>query len=224
MMWLRALVLTSLPLLVQAEQPRARAILEKRCFGCHSGQLKKSGLDLSRRDLAIRGGDRGPAIVPGNSKASLLFKVASHAVAPHMPFQAGKLADAELEAIARWIDQGATDEQPLGASATADRVAPVPDHWAFRVPRRPDIPLVKNADWARNPIDAFLAAEHAKRNLVPQPEADRRTLLRRAYVDLIGVPPLLDEINRFLADDSPKAYEVAVDRLLADPRYGERWA
>jgi hypothetical protein len=210
-------------LVIQAAQPSARAILEKNCLGCHSAQLKKSGLDLSSRDLAIRGGDRGPAIVPGDSKASLLFKVASHAVEPHMPFQAGKLSDADLEAIAVWIDRGAAYEQPIEASAAAER-APVPDHWAFRVPRRPDVPVVKNADWMRNPIDAFLAAEHAKRNLVAQPEADKRTLLRRAYVDLIGVPPLLDDINRFLADSSPKAYEAAVDRLLADPRYGERWA
>ena len=189
-MWLRVLVLASLPVIIQAEQPRASAILEKRCLGCHSGQLKKSGLDLSRRDLAIRGGDRGPAIVPGNSRASLLFKVASHEVEPHMPFQAGKLSDLELEAIAKWIDQGALDEQ-VGASAAAERATPVVDHWAFRVPKRPDIPVVKNVDWVRNPIDAFLAAEHDKRNLVPQPEADKRTLLRRVYLDLIGVPPHL---------------------------------
>src|SRR5260370_29038738 len=168
MRWRPLLVVAFLPLLARAEQPGARSILEKRCLGCHAGQFKKSGLDLSRRDLAIRGGDRGPAIVPGNSKASLLFKVASHDVEPHMPFQAGKLSDAELEAIAKWIDQGAVDEQTVGASATADRAVPVPEHWAFRVPKRPDIPIVKNADWVRNPIDAFLAVEHAKRNLVPQ--------------------------------------------------------
>ncbi len=222
MTWLRVLVLASLPLLVQAEQPLGRAILEKRCVGCHSAQLKKSGLDLSRRDLAIRGGDRGPAIVPGNSKASLLLKVAKHDVEPHMPFQAVKLSEAELEAIAKWIDQDALYERPIEASAAPEPAAS--KHWAFVVPKRPAIPVVKNADWVRNPIDAFLAAEHAKRNLVPQPETDKRTLLRRAYVDLIGVPPLPAEINRFLADGSPNAYETAVDRLLADPRYGERWA
>jgi len=86
------------------------------------------------------------------------------------------------------------------------------------------VPVVKNAEWVRNPIDAFLAVEHGKRNLIAQPEADKRTLLRRAYVDLIGVPPVRSEVDRFLADTSPKAYEAAVDRLLADPRYGERWA
>src|ERR1700737_1135880 len=104
-----------LPLLAGAEQPVARAILEKRCLGCHAGQFKKSGLDLSRRDLAIRGGDRGPAIVPGNSKESLLFKVASHITEPHMPLQAAKLSDADLSAIADWIDKGAPYEEPIKA-------------------------------------------------------------------------------------------------------------
>src|ERR1700730_16653602 len=224
MTWRPLLVVTLLPLLARAEQPGGRSILEKRCLGCHAGEFKKSGLDLSRRDLAIRGGDRGPAIVPGNAKESLLFRVASHVTEPHMPLQAAKLSDADLSAIADWIDKGAPYEEPIKASSTPDRPPPLPDHWAFRLPTRPAVPAVKNADWVRNPIDAFLAAEHSKRNLVPQPEADKRTLLRRAYVDLIGLPPARQEVDRFLADASPKAYEAAVDRLLADPRSAERWA
>jgi hypothetical protein len=205
-----------------AEQPRAVAVLEKRCLACHTGQNKKSGLDLSTRDLAIRGGDRGPAIVPGNSKESLLLKVANHSAEPHMPYKAGRLADSELAAIAEWIDQGAAYE-PRDVSAKTDRGAPLPDHWAFRVPKRPPVPKTANEDWVRNPIDAFISAEHAKRKLVPAPEVDKRTLLRRAYLDLIGVPPTREEISKFLADASSKAYEAVVDSLLADPRYGERW-
>src|SRR5436190_23604060 len=129
MVW-RAVSFVLLPLLAQAAQPGARAILEKRCQGCHSAQVKKSGLDLTRRDLAIRGGDRGPAIAPGNSKESLLFKVASHTAEPHMPFQAGGLPDEELAAIAEWIDKGANYDDPLKTSTVTQAAPPLPDHWA----------------------------------------------------------------------------------------------
>ena len=123
MLW-HVFLLISLPLLAWAEQPGARAILEKRCLACHSGQYKKSGLDLSRRDLAIRGGDRGPAIVPGNSKESLLFKVASHTEEPHMPFKAARLPDAELAAIAEWIDKGAAYDEPVRVRLLPKRLQP----------------------------------------------------------------------------------------------------
>src|SRR5438105_11232170 len=127
MMWVPVFLVIFLPLLARGEQPVARAILEKRCLGCHAGQFKKSGLDLSRRDLAIRGGDRGPAIVPGNSKESLLFKVASHIEEPHMPFNAARLSDAELAAIAEWIDMGAPYEEPGKGSVTTEKSPPLPD-------------------------------------------------------------------------------------------------
>src|SRR5262249_46391659 len=97
------------------------------------------------------------------------------------------------------------------------------DHWAFRVPVRPPLPATRNADWVRNPVDAFLAAEHDKRGLKPQPPADKRLLLRRVYLDLIGLPPTLAEQEASLADTSPGAYERVVSRLLASPQYGERW-
>ncbi len=222
-MWRFFAFLASFAPFVSAEQPAAISILEKRCLGCHTGQSKKSGLDLSRRDLAIRGGDRGPAIVPGKSKESLLIKVASHTAEPHMPLKAGKLPDAELVALVEWIDQGANYEQAVKVSATGERAVPLPDHWAFRVPKRSAVPVVRNTKWVRNPIDAFVTAEHERRKLVTSPEADKRTLLRRVSLDLIGVPPTRDEINRFLEDPSPKAYEAAVDRLLNDQRCGERW-
>jgi hypothetical protein len=219
-MWRRFAFLVLISALAQAEKPPAISVLEQHCFGCHTGKSGKSGLDLSTRAQAIRGGDRGPAIVPGKSKESLLIQVASHSIQPHMPLQSPKLQDSELTVIAEWIDAGANYGDAPKASAVA--AAPVPDHWSFRVPVRPSPPTVKEA-WIRNPIDNFVAAELAKRKLTPLPEADRRTLLRRAYLDLIGVPPTLDDMNRFLADQSPKAYEAAVDRLLDDKRYGERW-
>ena len=135
-------VLASLAVSAWAEQPPAVSILEKRCLGCHTGQLKKSGLDLSRRDLAIRGGDRGPALVPGNSKESLIIKVASHAAEPHMPWKVAKLPDAELAALAEWIDQGASYEQVAKVSATGAGLPPLPDHWSFRIPKRSAVPPV----------------------------------------------------------------------------------
>ena len=206
-----------------AEKPPAIAVLEQRCLACHTGKLKKSGLDLSTRDLALRGGDRGPAILPGKSKESLLIQVASHAAKPHMPFGSPKLSDADLTVLAAWIDAGASYGEASTVSTAAEPASALPSHWSFRVPVRPAVPAIKNASWVRNPIDAFVAAELDKRKLAAVPEADRRTLLRRAYLDLVGVPPTLPEINQFLADRSPQAYEAAVDRLLDDKRYGERW-
>ena len=204
------------------EQPRAVAILEQRCAACHSGKTKQSGLDLSSRELALRGGDRGPAIVPGNSRESLLYRVLAHSVKPHMPFQAPKLENSELAAIAEWIDAGALWEILVQARADKENTDRQ-DHWAFQNPKSLSAPAVRNQAWVRNPIDAFIAAGHEKRSLTPMAEGDKRTLLRRVYLDLIGLPPTREELERFLADTTAGAYENTVDRLLADPRYGERW-
>lgn len=204
-----------------AEQPPAVALLEKRCVGCHNAAVKQSGLDLSRREAALRGGDRGAAIVPGKSGESLLYQVLTHAAKPHMPFQAAKLSEQEAAVIANWIDHGAQWDGQIAAAAPARILKQ--DHWAFKMPRRMDPPAVKNAEWRVNPIDAFVAAEHERRGLTPVALADKRTLLRRLSLDVIGLPPTREEIAQFEADKSPKAYENAVDRLLADPRYGERW-
>lgn len=194
-----------------ADNNAALTLIESKCLACHSGQFKKSGLDLTSREGLVRGGDRGPAVVPGEAKASLLYKVIARTVEPHMPFQMAKLPDADIARIAEWINQGAPFPQPLRAAAPAK-------HWAFETPKR--LPLPRKT---ANPIDAFLSAAREKRGLQPLPPAEPRVLLRRLYVDLIGVPPTRDEIHAFLADSSPRAYENAVDKLLADSRYGERW-
>lgn len=186
-------------------------------MGCHMAKSKKSGLDLSTREMALRGGDRGPAIIPGNAKDSLLYQVASHGKQPHMPYQSAKLAEGELAALAEWINQDALYQTPTTAPAK------IPSHWSFQPPQRATPPAVHNAKWVRNPIDAFIAAEQEKRKLTPLEEADRRMQIRRLYLDLVGVPPTREEVSIFLADSAPKAYEAVVDRLLADKRYGERW-
>ncbi len=201
--------------------PEGVSILEKRCLGCHNGNVKKSGLDLSSRATLVRGGDRGPAVVPGNAKDSFLYQVITRAAEPHMPFKGARMPDAEIAAVAAWIDHGAQFEQSLKPAAAAP--APADKHWAFQLPARPALPSVKNQGWVRNPIDAFVAASHEKNNLTPVAEADKGLLLRRVSLDLIGLPPSREELEKFLADPAPNAYEKAVDRLLTDPRYGERW-
>ena len=201
------------------QEPDAVRLLKQKCLPCHIGAQKQSGLDLSSRALGIRGGDRGPAIVPGNSEESLLMRVANHTATPHMPLQSPKLPDEDLAVLADWIDGGAEYE----SKAQTQAVAPLLDHWSFERPERPAVPTTVNDEWTRNPIDAFVAAEHERRNLTPMPETDRGLLLRRLYLDLVGVPPSRDELNEFLTDRSPQAYEAAADRLLGDQRYGERW-
>ncbi|MFN0166333.1 MAG: DUF1553 domain-containing protein [Bryobacteraceae bacterium] len=205
-----------------AAPPEGVSILEKRCLGCHNGNVKKSGFDLSSRATLVRGGDRGPAVVPGNAKDSFLYRVITRAAEPHMPFKGARMPDAEIAAVAAWIDHGAQFEQSLKPAAAA-APAPADQHWAFQLPARPALPAVKNQGWVRNPIDAFVAAAHDRNNLTPVGEADRGLLLRRVYLDLIGLPPSREELEKFLADVSPNSYEKVVDRLLTDPRYGERW-
>lgn len=197
-----------------------RPLLETQCLGCHgAGQVKRAGFDLSTREGLLHGGETGPAVVPGKASESLLYKRIRHEIQPGMPFQGPQLPAELIARIADWIDAGAPYDGPLDRKA-ARRVS---THWAFQTPKKPSIPLVKNAAWVRNAIDAFVAAEQEKHGLHPVPPADRRVLLRRVYLDLIGLPPTREELQAFLADQSQDAYEKVVDKLLASPRYGERW-
>src|SRR3984957_185087 len=198
-----------------------RPLLETQCLSCHgAGQVKRSGFDLSTREGLLHGGENGPAIVPGNAKESAFYKRVNHEVQPGMPFQGAQLSSEQISRIGDWINAGAPYEGSLDRKAARA----ISTHWAFQVPKKPPVPIVKNAAWVLNPIDAFVAAEQEKRGLHPVAPADKRVLLRRVYVDLIGLPPTEGELNAFLADNSPDAYEKVVDKLLADPRYGERWA
>jgi len=194
-----------------------KPILEANCVRCHNSQIRRSGFDLSTREALLRGGDTGAVIVPGDAKSSVLYKRISHLEQPGMPFGGQKLPDAAIAQIAEWINAGAPYDAPLAVGKAGL------NHWAFKVPVRPPVPEVKNAGWVRNPIDAFIAAAQEKRGLKPVAAADKRTLLRRVYLDLIGLPPTPEEMNAFLADNSKDAYERVVDKLLASPSYGERW-
>jgi len=194
-----------------------KPLLEANCIRCHNSQLKRSGFDLSTREALLRGGDTGAVIVPGDAKSSVLYKRISHLEQPGMPFGGQKLADTAIAQVAEWINSGAPYDGTLAAGNA------VMSHWAFKLPVRPPVPEVKNRAFVWNPIDAFVAAAQEKRGLQPVAFADKRTLLRRVYLDLIGLPPTPEEMNAFLADNSKDAYEKVVDKLLASPRYGERW-
>jgi mono/diheme cytochrome c family protein len=203
-----------------------RPVLQARCFTCHGGKLKQAGLNLGTQEGLLRGSDNGPVVIPGKADESLLIKKIRHQHEPGMPYKAEKLADAVIANIVEWVNSGASYDRPLEMPVLSTDVGgrrQSSDHWAFKTPMRPSIPNVKNKGWVRNPIDAFIAAKHGEKGLTPLAAADKRVLLRRVYLDLIGLPPSQQEIQAFLSDSSPDAYEKVVDRLLASPRYGERW-
>src|SRR5262249_50937600 len=155
------------------------------------------------------------AIVPGNAGASLLYKAVRREGDLQMPMGANALTPSEVNALRDWINAGA----PWKSSKTAAG----PSWWSFRKPVRPPVPAVKTSAWVRNPIDAFILAKLEQNGLRPAPEADRRTLARRVYFDLHGLPPTPEQVDQFVNDQSADAYEKLVERLLASPRYGERW-
>ena len=192
----------------------ARALLDLKCVSCH-GATRMSDLDLREPAAILKGGKRGPAVVPGNAAASLLYKAVKREGDVQMPPGKTPLTPAEIETLRAWIDSGARME-----TSTA---RPEPSWWSFRKPVRSALPAVKNAAWVRNPIDAFVLAKLEQQGLKPAAEADRRTLARRAYFDLHGLPPTPEQVDAFINDQSPDAYEKLIDKLLESPRYGERW-
>ncbi len=196
-----------------------RPILAARCGSCHGATRPKGHLRLDTVASALKGGDAGPAIVRGKAEASpLIDAILSPDKAERMPLNRPALPASEIATLRLWIDQGATAPPNETPDPTFGR------HWAFIVPTRPEVPRVKETGWARNPIDAFIRIRLDREGIAPSPEADRITLIRRINLDLIGLPPSPAEVDAFLTDHRPDAYERAVDRLLASPHYGERSA
>src|SRR6185295_5259641 len=194
-------------------------IFKAACLKCHGAEKPKGQFRLDSRLHAFKGGIAGKAILPGKGSESLLIKLLMVPDAEErMPRKAEPLSKAQIDLLRAWIDQGAV--WPESASVAA---API-QHWAYLRPSRPAAPAVKDAARVRNPIDAFLLARLEKEGLGFAPEAPKETLIRRVTLDLIGLPPTLAEIDAFVADARPDAYERLVDGLLASPRYGERWA
>jgi len=199
-------------------QRDVQTIFEQRCYGCHGPQLQTSGLRLDDGDAALKGGNSGPAIRPGNSAASpLIQRVAGASGVARMPPSGATLTSEQVGILRAWIDHGAKFSRLSAHSRGAS-------HWSFQPIRRPEVPVVKKASWVRNPIDAFVLQRLEYEQIEPSPEADKATLLRRVSLDLTGLPPIPEEMSAFLEDRSADAYERRVDSLLASPHYGEKWA
>ena len=210
-----------------------------RCQSCHDEALKYAGLSLETPEGLAYGGLKGRAVVAGNPEASRLYRKAARLEPHFMPVSAVMLDEEEIAVLRRWIEQGAVWPDPTAqerARKRAEQTAKLKpfedkpiqpaerDWWAFRKPVRPPVPEVRGRDRETNPIDAFLLAARQEKGLQAAPPAARATLLRRVYLDLIGLPPTPEQREQFLADDSPDAYERLVDRLLESRHYGERWA
>lgn len=200
-------------------QRHVKPLLKERCFACHGALKQQSGLRLDTGAAIRRGGEGGPAITAGKAAESLLIeRITETEPSLRMPPEGKPLTPEQIALIRAWIEAGATT--PENEQPEEDPRA----HWAFQKPVRPIPPSVANTVPPDNPIDAFITAKLAAQGLTPRPLADKSVILRRVSLDLIGLPPTRDELRAFLADDSPMAYDVVVDRLLKDPRYGERWA
>lgn len=192
---------------------RIKPIFSVHCYKCHSSESAKSGFRLDIFQRALAGGESGePAIVPGQHERSALYqRITSSDADEQMPPKGARLSVSEIQIIGRWIDQGA--KWPARD-----------DYWAFSPPHMPALPAASQRQQGGNPIDRFIDSRLKAEGIFGAPQADARTLLRRAYADLLGVPPSPEEAQEFLRDPSPHAYEALIDRLLADPRYGQRWA
>ena len=194
-------------------------ILTRNCQGCHQGGAAPADLQLDSAAGVLKGSVSGKVFVPGNSSESLIYHRITGKDGVVMPPTGRTLAEPEIALIKKWIDEGAKMDAAALAAGTAK-----PKHWAYVKPTRPALPAVKDAAWARNGIDRFVLARLEKEGLKPSSEASRETLIRRLSLDLIGLPPTPAEIDAFLNDKRPDAYERVVDRLLASSAYGERWA
>ncbi|QDT36477.1 PSD1 and planctomycete cytochrome C domain-containing protein [Stratiformator vulcanicus] len=195
-------------------------IFEERCNHCHGEFAAEGQLRLDAKAIVFSGGMSGPSLKSGDSKHSLIVRrIAGLDDQEAMPFEDERLSNEQIGIIRKWIDDGAKWPGGFGSDATT-----VEKHWAYVKPERPDVPEVEQKAWPRNAIDNFVLARLEAKGLSPSPEAEKERLLRRVTLDLTGVPPTIDEIDAFLSDDSPNAYEQVVERLLASPKYGERWA
>jgi mono/diheme cytochrome c family protein len=234
-----AIISSALPASAQEEE-RARqvyALLKTHCFECHA-ESRKARLDFRTNDSLAQGGFSGPVVVPHEPEKSLLYQRITHADPKRaMPPMRPRLLDEDLALVKQWILDGgslaAVGEAVPDELKTAETLARVPDrpitheerlYWAFQPPQRAALPVVPDRRWRANPIDAFLRAAMRVKKITPSPRADRRALIRRLYLDVLGLPPTPEEIEAFVADRAPNAWSTLVDRLLASPHYGERWA
>ncbi|MFN3326431.1 MAG: PSD1 and planctomycete cytochrome C domain-containing protein [Bryobacteraceae bacterium] len=210
-------------------ETRVRPVLAANCYACHT-QSKLGGLRLDSKEAVEKGGNSGPMIVAGKPEESLLIQAVTHRHERLKMPPTGKLKQEEIENLTAWVKAGAiwpdAPATPPASISPEGEYVITPEQrafWAFQPVRKPTIPKVRDTKWVRNPIDNFILAALEDRGLKPVGFADRRTLIRRATFDLTGLPPTPEEVDAFLKDSSPDAFAKVVDRLLASPRYGERW-
>jgi hypothetical protein len=195
-----------------------KPIFDKHCLACHNAQLHQSGLSMETVESLFTGGIlQGPAVIGGKSSESPLIQRLRGEKAPGMPLSGEPLPAKDIQVVAQWIDE-LKGPVPAADSSPAKALK-----WPWTPLTAPAVPEVKRKDWVRNPIDAFILAKLEEKGMQPAPPVSKRELLRRVYFDLIGLPPTPEDMDRFLRDSSPDAYEQVVEQLLADPRYGERW-
>ncbi len=233
---LALLSLTGLVTASAADSPDSRDFFEKRirpvfagnCLACH-GTTRMGGLDMTSRESLLKGGASGPSIIPGNATQSLLIQAVSHQHEKiRMPLQQPRLSDQQISDLAEWVKAGAFWPEPVAVPATTSsaRYTITPEQrafWSLQPIKKPQPPVVKSAAWAKTDIDRFLLSKMESKGVGPVEPADRRTLVRRVYNDLTGLPPTAREIDGFVNDTTPNAWIKLIDRLLAAPRYGERW-
>jgi hypothetical protein len=206
-------------------ETKVRPVLAKNCYGCHSSDVKSpmGGLYLDSRAGIRTGGKSGPAIIPGDPDASPLI-LAIQSKGRKMP-PSGPLPDSVIADLTKWVAMGAPDPREASIAPLTSSIDLVKgrQYWAFQPPQSPAVPKVKNTKWSAQPIDRFLLAAMEAAQVAPVADASRNTWLRRVTLDLTGLPPTPEEIDAFTKDTTANAYAKVVDRLLASPRFGERW-
>ncbi len=218
------------PAALEFFEKEVRPVLANRCYECHSVDAKKvqGGLLLDSRAAVLKGGDTGPAAVPGKPKESLLVEAINYGETYQMPPKS-RLPAAEVAALTRWVELGLpwpkeAPRKPSSRGPVFDLAARKASHWCWQPIQNPPLPAVQDAAWPAQPLDRFILARLEAAGLRPAPDADKALLLRRASFDLVGLPPTREELRAFLEDPSPQAFEKAVDSLLRSPHFGERWA
>jgi mono/diheme cytochrome c family protein len=209
---------------------KVRPIFLQHCFDCHGGKKVESEFDMTERSGLLKGGDAGVAVIPGDAKKSIMFRMVNHTKKPAMPYELPKLPQAQIDTIAEWIDLGAAYDRPLldKKDAVAWQTKKIPpearQHWAFKPLQVQPSPKIQNSMWVKNAIDPWVLSKLEEKGITPNPTTSKHHLLRRAHMDVIGLPPTPEEAKAFLEDPSPDAYPKLIDRLLHSQHFGERWA
>lgn len=207
-------------------EKEVRPLLIEHCQKCHGAEKQEGGLRVDSRQALLKGGESGAAIVPGHIDEGELIAAVLYDPAGYQMPPAGKLPNDKIELLKKWVLLGApwpAEELSAEASAREFDLAARAQHWSFQPLQQPAVPTVQQSNWPRHPIDRFILQRLEQAGLQPAAEADRRTLIRRLSFDVLGLPPAPEEVEAFVRDERPDAYEQLIDRYLASPQYGERW-